>query len=219
MGESALEIGILGTGRVAQALSSQWLKRAHRLTFGSRNPSTRQQELGQLLALDNQPLDARFTSIEQCVAESAVLVVALPWQVALDSLLGLDDGRRRTVIDCINPLRPDLKGKVIEESTSTLTLLQDRFPTSDFVKAFNGASSAVMADPSFDPKASMPLCGDSAEARKVVMQLVADAGFEPIDCGDSIAASWLESLTLLTIRMAIQNRWKGDVAVRWDRRD
>ncbi len=56
----------------------------------------------------------------------------------------------------------------------------------------------------------MPIGGDSSAARETVMKLVADGGFEPIDCGDSLAASWLETMTLLSrFEMAIQNRWKG----------
>lgn len=214
-----MDIGILGTGRVAQALAHQWLSRGHRLTFGSRSPETRREELESIMSADSRAADAcRWVSVSECVAKSELIVVAVPWPAAIESLAGLDDGRKRLVIDCINPLRGDLKGKVIEQTTSTLQLLQERFPTSEFVKAFNCASSSVMSNTSFEQTPSMPICGDSSSARETVMKLVSDAGFEPIDCGDSLAASWLETMTLLTIRMAIQNRWKGDVAVKWERR-
>lgn len=220
--EIAVDIGILGTGRVAQALAPHWLLGGHRVCFGSRDPDTRRAALESSLI---QGLGAEAAAglswrpVDRCVEGSEIVVVAVPWDAALASLEQLRDGRRRIVIDCINPLRPDLKGKVIDDATSTLRVLQDHFPASDFVKAFNSASSAVMADSHFDQVPSMPICGDNEVARQRVAELVAAAGFEPIDCGDSLAATWLEAVTLLTIRMAIQNRWKGDCAVKWERRE
>jgi predicted dinucleotide-binding enzyme len=220
---------------VARALALRWFERGWSVTFGSRNPTGRGAEiLAPFRALERSADGAseiegmtrpRVACIDlhQCVKQHDLLLLAVPWRSAIATLeqveQGADEGKRRVVIDCINPLRADLGGRDIPADASTLSLLSVHYPNADFVKAFNCASSAVLGDSEFpEGRPSMPYCGDSAEACRQVVRLIEAAGFEPIDCGGSDAAAWLETMALLTIRMAIRNGWKGDCAVRWERR-
>ena len=226
-----MNIGILGTGRVARGLALRWFERGWSVTFGSRDPATRGGEiLAPFRAIERRAdlaggiegasrPQVSCVDLTRCIASSELLLAAVPWHSAIATLSEVETGGRRVVIDCINPLRPDLAGREVPAEQSTLTILAERYPATDFVKAFNCASSTVLADAQFpDGRPSMPYCGESAEACRTVVRLIEAAGFEPIDCGGSDAAAWLETMVLLTIRMALRNGWKGDCAVRWERR-
>ncbi len=49
---------------------------------------------------------------------------------------------------------------------------------------------------------SMFVCGDDADAKKLVTGLVAELGFEPVDAGGLTQARYLEPLAMLWISMA-----------------
>ena len=60
-----------------------------------------------------------------------------------------------------------------------------------------------MLDPRYGHEAlSMFLCGNDADAKKVVTGLVAGLGFEPVDAGPLTQARYLEPLAMLWISMA-----------------
>src|SRR5215467_6029255 len=59
-----------------------------------------------------------------------------------------------------------------------------------------------MLDPRYGHEAlSMFLCGNDADAKKVVTGLVAGLGFEPVDAGPLTQARYLEPLAMLWISM------------------
>lgn len=210
-----MKIGILGTGKVAQALAGRWRRQGVEVTFGSRNPETRRAALA-----GEWGADLRLVSAESCVRQSETLLLAVPWHSAEATLSAVKDGQERIVIDCLNPLLPNLQGRSLPEGRSTLHELSERYPAMRWVKAFNAASSATLADPSFDgSRLTMPYCGDHAPAKTEVANWIELAGFEPIDAGGADAAPWLETLALLSIRVAILQGWGGDCAVQWLRRN
>ena len=67
-------------------------------------------------------------------------------------------------------------------------------------------------------KPSMFLCGDDAEAKKVVAGLAAELDFEPVDCGPLNMARSLEQLALLWIRLAYSQGFGPNIAFRLLRR-
>ncbi len=225
-----MEIGIVGTGRVARGLARRWVSCGWNVTFGSRDPEARRAELVEVLApaQDEEPDgglegsrrgEVRCRTIAECLTSAPVQLLALPWS-AIETTLGpLRFVPATIVVDCINPLRRDLAGRDVPCDSSTLALLTGRYPEARWVKAFNCASSSVLEEPAFPQgRPSMPYCGNDADACRTAVRLIEGAGFEPIDCGGADAAPWLETVALLTIRMAIRNGWKGDCAVRWERR-
>jgi len=72
------------------------------------------------------------------------------------------------------------------------------------VKAFNTTGWQNMADPLYgSQRLSMLLCGDDAQAKKVVAELAHELGFEPVDVGPLRSARCLEAVAMLWIDMAI----------------
>jgi predicted dinucleotide-binding enzyme len=72
------------------------------------------------------------------------------------------------------------------------------------VKAFNTTGFPNMADPVYGSRGlTMMLCGDDAEAKKVVADLTRQLGFEPVDVGPLKSARYLEAVAMLWIDMAL----------------
>jgi predicted dinucleotide-binding enzyme len=206
-----MRIGILGTGRVGQALGQGWLAAGHEVTFGTRQDlDQRRQELTELLG---QPVTT--VTQEQCIAQSEALVLAMPWPAAQELIQQIADDQGPILIDCLNPLKPDLSGLVVPAGSSTAEILQQSVPHVPVVKAFNCASSGTLADPAYPgTQPTMLFCGNDEPSKKIVGNLIEEIGFEGVDVGNLSMAHHLESLALLTIKMSIKHRWGANCALK-----
>ncbi|MFI6321514.1 NADPH-dependent F420 reductase [Nonomuraea sp. NPDC050556] len=158
-----MRIGILGTGNMADALGTQWERAGHEVVKGGRSGPV---------------------SLAEAIEFGEVLLLALPYGVVPDGL------RRKVVIDCTNPLGPELVplGRAAEELAAVGARV---------VKAFNLAHVDVwrMTPPVFDGRPlAVPLCGDDEEALAAVRALVRDIGCEPVDAG-GVDRAWLLEAT------------------------
>jgi predicted dinucleotide-binding enzyme len=116
----------------------------------------------------------------------------------------------KIVIDATNPLNPAMTGLALGFLTSGVELLQSQARQAKFFKTFNSAGVGVLARPDFaEGKAAMLIAGPHGPDKKIVMRLVTEVGFEPIDAGELKAARLLEPLAMLTMQLALG---KGDVA-------
>jgi NADPH-dependent F420 reductase len=204
-----LKVAILGTGSVGSALGSRWAKAGHAVAFGSRHPQSEKV----LEVVEKCGAGARAGSPAEAVADAEVILLAVPWGVARETLDELGDLRGRPVIDCTNPLLPDLSGIELGHSTSAAEQIAAAAPSARVVKAFNTASVRVMNDPKFgDYQATMFYCGDDAAAKAVVRQLIADIGFDPVDAGPLTSARHLEPLAMLYIHLAFKQGWGSNCA-------
>ncbi len=204
-----MKIAILGTGGVGAALGARWAGACHEVAFGSRQPLSEKV----LEVVEKCGTAARAMSPAQAIDQAEAILLAVPWSVARQTLVELGDLRGRTVIDCTNPLLPDLSGIELGHSTSAAEQLAAAAPSARIVKAFNTASVRVMNDPLFgEQRATMFYCGDDAAAKTVVHQLITDIGFEPADAGPLSSARYLEPLAMLYIHLAFQQGWGSNCA-------
>lgn len=202
-----VKIGILGTGNVAEALGTGWTRAGHQVTFGSRTPAS--ERAGQLASR----LGCSVVSPGE-LAGNEVLVLAIPWQAAIDLLAQVPQSQRSgsIVVDCINPLKADFSGLDLGFEVSAAERIQQAFPETRVVKAFNTVSAATMADPDYGGQpATLFFCGDDAAAAGTVQQLADDLGFEAVNAGPLSNARHLEPLAMLYIHLAM-NGWGGNCA-------
>ena len=204
-----MRIAVLGTGGVGAALGTRWAKRGHQVIYGSREPNS--DKVQALVARAGGGASAARGL--DAIAASEAIAFAVPWPAAQITLELLGDLGGRVLIDCTNPLKPDLSGIELGYSTSAAEQIAAWAPSARVVKAFNTASTKVMNDPSFgDQRATMFYCGDDAEAKATVRQLIADLDFEPADAGPLVSARYLEPLAMLYIHLAFKQGWGSNCA-------
>jgi len=186
-----MRIAILGAGRVGSTLGGRWAAAGHDITYGVRDPSEARH--GGLAAVAT-PAGA--------VAGADVVLLSLPWAAVEAVVAGVQLGDA-VVIDATNPLAAGARELVAHPELSGAELVARWTGSTRVVKAFNTTGSANMADPSYaGGTPMMPVAADDESAKAVAMELAAAIGFAPVDAGPLAAATDLEHLAMLWIRMA-----------------
>jgi len=193
-----MKIAVIGRGSVGGTLGRRWAGGGHAVTYGVRRPR----------AAD-----------EKAVADAArgaeVVLLAVPWGAAREALQACGDLAGKVLLDCTNPLQPDLAGLEVGLDTSAGERVAGWAPGARVVKIFNSTGANIMADPR---GATMFLAGDDAAAKEQAAALAAELGFEPVDAGPLSAARVLEPLALLWISLAYRQGLGREIALVLQRR-
>ena len=198
--------GVLGSGAVAQVLAKGLKTHGHDVGIGSREPD-------KLASFGRETAVATGTFAE--VARGAdVIVLAVKGTVAIDALTlaGADALAGKVVIDATNPIADAAPVDGVLQfftgpNDSLMERLQKAFPNARFVKAFNSVGNVSMVNPRFAAgPATMFICGNDAEAKGVVSELLRTFGWEPADMGTAVAARAIEPLCQLWCIPAFRDR-------------
>jgi predicted dinucleotide-binding enzyme len=210
-----MRIAVIGSGNVGGTLGKGWAKRGHEVAFGVRQPTD--QKLAQLLAATGGK--ARAASVKDAAAGAEVVALTVPWDAAQEALKSAGNLRGKILLDCTNPLKPDLSGLTLDYSTSGGEQVAAWAPGARIVKIFNTTGFGNMANPVYPEAAAMMLyCGDDAEAKKTAAQLATDLGFDAYDAGPLAEARLLEPLALVWIHLAVFQKMGTGFAFRLMRR-
>ncbi|CAH2797932.1 MAG: (AJ250023) putative polyketide synthase [uncultured Caballeronia sp.] len=185
-----MKIGIIGAGNIGRVLALRWVEREHKVLIGnSRGPDT--------LAKVASETGAKPAELADVVRGAAVIVVTIPEKKVLNLPADLfsDVPETTVVIDTGNYYPRERDGRIegIESGMmkSAWVAQQIRRPV---IKAFNNNIYAAhlrdLGKPEGTPgRVVLPVSGDNADAKAVVMQLVNEMGFDPVDNG-GIDDSW-----------------------------
>jgi 8-hydroxy-5-deazaflavin:NADPH oxidoreductase len=203
------KIGIIGSGVVARALGSGFLKYGYQVMLGTSDRSK----------LSQWKKDAGANAYVGSFSETAkfgeIIVIAVKGTAARQALglMGSENLRNKTVIDATNPIAdaPPENG-VLKYFTrldrSLMEELQEAVPDANFVKAFNSVGNAFMVNPSFGSKPTMFICGNNEQAKKEVSAIIDQFGWETADFGKAESARAIEPLCMLwCIPGLIRNEW------------
>ena len=181
-----MKIGVIGSGRIGSTIGGLWVKAGHEVMFSDRDPEQVKR------AIDGLGPRARAGSTHEAAAFGDVVLIAVPYAAlpAIRDEVGIRL-RGKVVIDPNNPVPArdgDMAVAAKEKGAgvSSAALL----PGVKIVRSFNSWGYATMAREANRPapRMALPVAADDAEALKVGMQLVSDAGFDPVNAG-SLAAS------------------------------
>ncbi|WP_435828676.1 NADPH-dependent F420 reductase [Saccharopolyspora shandongensis] len=198
--KSPMRIGILGSGNMADALGTQWMRAGHHVMVSGRDPAK-----ARALAERLGP-SARSGTFAEAAEFGDVVLVAVPYSAVADALTAAgaetDTLRDKMLIDCTNAVVPDRFTIDLPAGTSMAERIAHQAVGARVVKAFNTCHESVwrLTPPVFDGRPLVvPLCGDDAEAIATVRTLVTDIGCEPADGGPLERASLLEATTAFMI--------------------
>ena len=187
-------IAIIGTGDVAAALGPEFAAQGHTIIYGSRDPA--RAEVQDLLAKSGD--DASVTTPRDAAEHADIVVLAVPGMLVEEITLGLGDLAGKIIIDPTNPLNRGDGGFTHAVDTSNAEIIQAAAPDAHVVKAFNALSWRTMIDPdSAGGPVSIPLAGNSDQAKQKVAALVEGMGLEAIDVGPVENAHWVEGMLIL----------------------
>lgn len=210
-----MRIGIIGAGNVGGALGRRWALCGHEVLFGvreSNDPHVRE------LVARSGP-SAQAGTIAEAASFGPVVVLATPWAAVESVLRAVGDLSGRTLLDCTNPLQPDLSGLTVGHTTSGAEQVARWARGARVVKVFNTTGFENLADARYpEGRAAMLFCADDSEAKITAAQLAGDLGFEPIDAGPLMQARLLEPFGLLWIALAYKQGLGRDFAFRVIRR-
>ena len=160
-----MQLGILGTGGVAQTLAQHWSAAGHEITLGSRQPA-RAGALG-----------APVVSLADAVAGSEVVVNATRGSASLEVVesIGAAAFAGKVLVDVANANTPSFE--LLYPNSSLAEKLQAALPAARVVKTLNTAAMTVLTEPASLPPSSVFVSGDDAAAKATVTALLADLGW------------------------------------------
>lgn len=194
-----MQIAILGAGNVGLALASALTRRGSAVTLGVPEPA---KYAGAVAALG--PL-ARLEPTATAIAGADLVILAVPHAAVADLARSRPEWGGRILVDATNPLAAGLAGLTVGTTTSAAEQLAAQAVGARVVKAFNTTGAENMADSAYAGGLPlMPVCGDDAEARGVVLALATQLGFDAVDFGPLSAARYLEPFAMAWIHLAFR---------------
>jgi predicted dinucleotide-binding enzyme len=183
-----MKIGIIGAGNIGAALTRRFAALGHQvLVANSRGPAS--------LAALAEETGATAVTPEVAARNAELVVVTIPQgkipQLSADLFQGVPDSV--VVVDTGN-YYPQRDGKIEEiESGTTESRWVSRRLGRPVVKAFNNVYARKIGDrgvPAGAPgRMAVPIAGDDAAAKAVVLRLLDELGFDGVDAG-GLDESW-----------------------------
>lgn len=209
-----MNIAVLGTGTVGQALAGRLAELGHSVVVATRDPEA---TLARTTpdGMGNPPFsqwltshpDTRLVRFEDAATSADIIVNAVSGAATLDVLatVGADNLAGKVILDIANPLDfsagfpPSL---FIKDTDSLGESIQQAFPTAKVVKALNTLTAELMVRPTTLPSSSTVfVSGDDAEAKQAVVALLTSFGHDDvIDLGGIETARGTEMLLPLWLR-------------------
>lgn len=204
-----MRVGIIGSGDVAKALASGFLKHGHEVMLGTRTTA-------KLEEWTTRNSGIRIGSFAEAAKFGDLVVLAVKGAAALDALRLANPTNLsgKIVIDTTNPIAdaPPSNG-VLKFFTnfdqSLMEQLQLEFADARFVKAFNSVGNGCMVNPQFEGGTpTMFICGNDEAAKRRVSEVLTQFGWETADMGKAEAARAIEPLCILwRIPGFLRNDW------------
>jgi predicted dinucleotide-binding enzyme len=182
-----MRIGIVGAGHIGGNCATQFAKGGHEVKLSGRDPS-------KLEPLANEIGDAAGVGTPAEAAEfGEVVVLAVPWPAFDDAVASAGGLEGRIVIDTTNDYG---RGDQTPDGQTQAQFHAAKVPGARYTKSFNTLTSGFQAEVADRPEGERVVqwvCGDDEEAKRVVIGLIADAGYAPVDLGGNADAGVMES--------------------------
>jgi len=209
-----LTVGILGgTGKEGAGLAMRWALNGYRVIIGSRSEekaTTRATEMNEELGGDY------ITGMgnEDCAKESNLVVLSVPYGAHKPTLESVKEHcAGKVLVDLTVPLQPpEIMSVNLPEGNAAALEAQDILGDEvTVVAAFQNVSSVKLKKLDQPVDCDVLVCGDNADAKQEVIQLVKAAGMRGIDAGALKNAVAVEALTpvLLYINKAYKVKGAG----------
>ena len=183
-----MRIGIVGAGKIGGNCARQFAKGGHEVMLSGRDPSKLEplaEEIGEA---------ARIGSPTEAAEFGEVVIFAVPWDGFDDAVSSAGDLDGKIVVDTTNQYG---SSEMPVEGQTAASFHAARVDGARYTKSFNTLTSAFQAEAAFrEPEGDRVVqwvSGDDVAAKQVVMGLIADAGYAPVDLGRNEDAAVMEA--------------------------
>jgi predicted dinucleotide-binding enzyme len=179
-----MKISVIGAGSVGSVLARRFAETGHDVTL------------------------ADSSSAPERIAADAAVAEAVVLAVPFGAVSGLHEGIKqalvgKTVIDATNPLSADFMSLTIGHTTSGGEQVAAALPGAHIVKAFSSILAPNHAGPDLGgTRLFLPVAADDERAKKTVIDLATQLGFDAVDAGPLANARYIEPATELLIQLA-----------------
>jgi predicted dinucleotide-binding enzyme len=186
MGVTRMKVGIVGAGRIGGNCATQFARGGHEVKLSGRDPSKLEplaQEIGDAASVGTPAEAAEFGD---------VVVLAVPWGGWDDAVSAAGSLDGKIVIDTTNQYG---SSEMPADGETGASFHAARVDGARYTKSFNTLTASFQAEAAFRSEADRIVqwvCGDDEGAKKVVMELIADAGYAPVDLGTDEDATVME---------------------------
>lgn len=174
-----MKISVIGSGGIGGTVGTLWANAGHEVLFSSRNP----EKLSSLVTAAGA--SARAGTIAEAASFADVIFLAVYYWTVDEAIAAAGSLDGKIIIDATNPYNRTDSGQIqrIPHVSSALELVQ-KVSQAKVVKAYNTLPTAILANEHHRPDPYVLFyCGDDADAKAIVAQLIVDSGFVGIDIG------------------------------------
>lgn len=191
-----MRVAVLGAGTMGRAMSALLARHGHAVVIGTRSPG----EASGAVQTPAGAIEAR--GYRDAVAASELVILTTTWdhtELAVRAGAPYDG---RVIVDCTNPEAPVGRSLAVGLTTSGAEHVAAWAGDARVVKAFNHVYAEVLSSAEALARGvTVFACGDDADARRAVCDLVASLGFHPLQAGGLSTARYLEPLAMLMVEL------------------
>ncbi len=183
-----MRISVVGPGRIGGNTARQALKAGHEVVLSFSRDAGRLEGLAGELGPG-----ASAATPAQAVQSSEVVVVAVPWDAIDEALAQTGSLDGRIVIDTTNQYG---RSEMPAAGQTAAQFNAARMSGARYTKSFNTLTSAFQAetaDRTGDERVVQWICGDDADANRVVAHLIEAMGYQPVDLGGTADCEVMEA--------------------------
>jgi len=181
-------IGIVGSGRIGGNVARQAAKAGHQVVLSFSREPARLDSLAAELGHGT-----RAGTPAEAVRASDVVVLAVPWDAIDDALAQTGSLEGKIVVDTTNQFG---RSGMPPAGQTAAQFNAARMPGARYTKSFNTLTSAFQAQTAGrdgDERVVQWICGDDADAKAVVSELVEAMGYQPVDLGGTADCAVMEA--------------------------
>ena len=215
-----MKIGIVGgTGDIGEGMAVR-LSPIFDVIVGSREKEKAEAscKMGSE-TLNKRGLDCSLTGVsnQTAIDNADVVILAIPFKHLAGTLETLHGFKGKTVISPVNPMEKHDFFTSVPPAEGSAALMIKRLvsPDAKICTAFNTIAANKWKALDEELAYSVPVCGDDAEAKRTVMDIVNRISkLQAFDAGPLAASCLVESLTPLLLNIARYNKMR-DVGIQF----
>jgi NADPH-dependent F420 reductase len=205
-----MTVAIIGTGKMGAGIARLLASKGVKVAIGSRDPAKAAELAGEIGA------GAEGGGIAAATKLADVVVLAVPYTAAAETIREAGGFAGKILIDISNPITPDYKALTVGHTSSAAEEIQKLAPQAKVVKAYNTIFAELLpADSRKGRSVQVFVAGDDEAAKKVVSDIVTKGDFDAVESGALSNSRYLEPVGEINIHFGFFLGWGTSAAPAW----